>query len=41
MIAGKTVAIHGGTNAVVPFLTRILPRFVLPKIVRRVQAPKA
>jgi short-subunit dehydrogenase len=41
MIAGKTVAIHGGTNAVVPLLTRILPRFVLPKIVRRVQAPKA
>jgi short-subunit dehydrogenase len=37
MLAGKTVAVHGTRNRMLPRLVRLLPRSVPPKLVRRMQ----
>jgi short-subunit dehydrogenase len=41
MHAKKILAIPGAGNQIVPLLVRLLPRGVIPRIVRRAQAPRA
>jgi short-subunit dehydrogenase len=41
MHAKRTLAIPGAGNKIVPLLVRLLPRAVIPRIVRRAQAPRA
>jgi short-subunit dehydrogenase len=39
MHAKKTVVIHGAANHAIPWVARLLPRGIIPSIVRRAQAP--
>ncbi len=41
MVAGTTVAIHGASNKLVPLGARLLPRGMIPRIVKRQQQPKS
>jgi short-subunit dehydrogenase len=41
MQAGRTLAIPGAGNRIVPLLVRVLPRWIIPRLVRRAQAPRA
>jgi hypothetical protein len=40
MHAKRTLAIPGAGNKIVPLLVRLLPRSVIPRVVRRAQAPR-
>ena len=37
LMAGKTVVIPGFSNKLVPWMSRLLPRRVVPEMVRRAQ----
>jgi short-subunit dehydrogenase len=40
MHAKRVLAIPGSANRIVPLLARLLPRGVIPRLVKRAQAPR-